>query len=45
MKEKLAKVGDFKIGGRTIIAVISGDDKTQVEVSDVLNKLLDIGRK
>jgi Reverse transcriptase (RNA-dependent DNA polymerase). len=47
MKEALAKVGDFKIGGRIInkmrfLAVIA---KTQEELQDMMNRLVEIGRK
>ena len=49
MKEALAEVGDFKIGGR-IIKVRFADDtaiiaKTQEELQDMVNRLVDTGRK
>ena len=52
MKEALAKVGDFKIGGRilNINKVRFVDDKaiitkTQEELQDMVNWLVDTGRK
>ena len=50
MKEALAKVEDFKIGGRVINKVRFADDmaiiaKTQEELQDMLNRLVDTGRK
>ena len=50
MKEALAEVGDFKIGGRIINKVtIAGDTaiiaKTQEELQDMVNRLVDTGRK
>ena len=48
MKEALTEVGDFKIGGR-IINVRFADDtaiiaKTQEELQDMMNRLVDTGR-
>ena len=50
MKEELAEVEDFKIGGRIIIKVRLADDtviiaKTQEELQDMVNRLVDTGRK
>ena len=50
MKEALAKVGDFKIRGRIINKVRFQDDmtiiaKTQEELQDMVNRLVDTGRK
>ena len=50
MKEALTKVGDFKIGGRIINKVRFADDtaiiaKTQEELQDMMNRLVDTGRK
>ena len=46
----LAQVGDFKIGGRIINKVRFVDDtaivaKTQEELQDIVNRLVDTGRK
>ena len=46
MKEALAEVGDFKIGGRIINKVRFADDtaiigKTQEELQDMVNRLVD----
>ena len=48
MKEALAEVGDFKIGGRIINKVRFGGDtaiiaKTQEELQDMVNRLVDTG--
>ena len=50
MKKALAEVGDFKIGGRIINKVRFADDmaiiaKSQEELQDMVNKLVDTGRK
>ena len=50
MKETLDEVGDFKIGGRIINKVKFADDtaimaKTQEELQDMVNRLVDTGRK
>ena len=50
MKEALAEVGFFKIGGRIINKVRYADDKeniskTQEELQDMGNKLVDTERK
>ena len=50
MKEALAEVGDFKIGRRIINKVRFVDDtaiiaKYQEELHDMLNRLVDTGRK
>jgi len=50
MKEALAKVGDFKIGGRIINMVRFVDDtaiiaKNQEELQDMVNRLVDTGKK
>ena len=50
MKEALAEVGDFKIGGRIINKVRFEDDtaiiaESQEELQDMVNRLVDIGRK
>ena len=50
MKEALAEVWDFKIGGRFINNVIFAGDtaiiaKTQEELQDMVNRLVDTGRK
>jgi Reverse transcriptase (RNA-dependent DNA polymerase). len=50
MKEALAEVGDFKIGGRIINKVRFADDtatiaKTQEELQNMVNRLVDTGRK
>ena len=50
MKEGLAGVGDFKIGGRIINKVRFANDtaiiaKTQEELQDMVNRLVDTGRK
>ena len=50
MKEALTEVGDFKIGGRIINKVRFADDtaitaKTQEELQDMVNRLVDTGRK
>ena len=50
MKEALAEVGDFKIGARNINEVRFADDvaiiaKTQEELQDMMNSLVDTGRK
>ena len=50
MKEALAEVGDFKIGGKIINKVRFTDDmaiiaKTQEELQDMVNRLVDTGRK
>ena len=50
MKEALAEVGDFKIGGRIINKVRFADvtaiiAKTQEELQDVVNRLFDTRRK
>ena len=46
MKEALAEVGDFKIGGRIInkvrLAIIA---KTQEKLQDMVNRLVSSGRK
>jgi len=49
IKEALAEVGDFKIGGK-IIKVRFADDtaiiaKTQEELQDIVNRVVDTGRK
>ena len=49
MKEALAEVGDFKIGGRIITKVRFADDmaiivKTQEGLQDVVNRLVDTER-
>ena len=50
MKEVLAEVGDFRIGGRIINKVRFADDtaiiaKTQEELQDMVNRLVDTERK
>ena len=50
MKEALAEVGDFKIGGRIINKTRFADDtaliaKTQEQLQNMLNGLVDTGRK
>ena len=50
MKEALAEVGDFKIGGKIINKMRIADDtaiiaKTQKELQDMVNRLVDIVRK
>jgi Reverse transcriptase (RNA-dependent DNA polymerase). len=50
MKEALAEVGDFKIGGRIINKIRFVDDtaiidKTPEELQDMVNRLVDTGRK
>ena len=50
LKKTIAKVGDFKIGERIIIKLRFVDDmsiiaKTQEELQDVVNRLVDTGRK
>jgi len=50
MKEALAEVGDFKIGGRIINKVRFEDDtaiiaESQDELQDTVNRLVDTGRK
>ena len=50
MKEALAQVGDFKIGGMIINKVRYADDtaiiaKTQEELQCTVNRLVDAGRK
>ena len=50
MKKAFAEVGDSKIGGRVINKVRFEDDrviivKTQEELQDMLNRLVDTGRK
>ena len=50
MKEALAEIGDFKIGERIINKVRLADDsaiiaKTQEELQDTVNRLVDTGRK
>ena len=50
MKAALAEVGGFKIGGRVINLVRFADDtaiiaKTQEELQDMVNRLVDTGRK
>ena len=50
MKEALAEVGDFQIGGRIINKVRFADDmaiiaKTQKELQDMVNRLVDTGRE
>ena len=50
MREALAEFGDFKIGGRIINKVRFTDDmgiisKTQEELQDIMNRLVDTGRK
>ena len=50
MKEALAEVGDFKIGGRIINKVRFADDtaiiaKDQKELQRMVNRLVDAGRK
>ena len=50
MKEASAEVGDFKNGGRIINKVRFADDtaiiaKTQEELQDMVNSLVDTGRK
>ena len=50
MKEALAEVGDFKIGGRIINKVRFAEDtaiitKTQEELQDMVNRLVGTGRK
>ena len=50
MNEALTEVGDFKIGGRIINMVRFADDtaiiaKTQEEVQDMVNRLVEIERK
>ena len=49
MKEALAEVGDFKIGGRVTNKVRFADNtaiipKTQEELQDMVNRLVDTGR-
>ena len=50
MNEALTEVGDFKIGGRIVNKVRFADDtaiiaKTQEELQDMVNRLVDTGRK
>ena len=50
MKEALTEVADFKIGGRIINKVRFVDDtaiivKSQEELQDMVNRLVDTGRK
>ena len=50
MKEALTEVGDFKMVGRIINKVRFADDtaiiaKTQEELQDMVNRLVDTGRK
>ena len=50
MKEATAEVGNFKIGGRVTNKVRFADDtaiiaKTQEELQDMVNKLVDTGKK
>ena len=50
MKKALAEVGDFKIRGRIINKVRFADDttiiaKTEEELQDMVNRLVDTGRK
>jgi Reverse transcriptase (RNA-dependent DNA polymerase). len=50
MKEALAEVRDFKIGGRIINKVRLADDtaiiaKTQEELDDMVNRFVDTGKK
>ena len=50
MKEALAEVGDFKIGGRIINKVRFADDtaiiaKAQEELQDMVNRLVYTGKK
>ena len=50
MKETLAVIGDFKIGGKIVNKIRFADDtaiiaKTQEELQDVVNTLVDNGRK
>ena len=50
MKEAFTEVGDFKIGGRIINKVRFADDtaiiaKTQEVLQDMVNRLVDTGRK
>ena len=50
MKEALAEIGDFKAGGRIIhVARFAVDPaviaKTQEELQDMVNRLVDTGRK
>jgi hypothetical protein len=50
MKEALAEIRDFEIGGRIINKARFADDtaviaKTQEEVHDMVNRLVDTGRK
>ena len=50
MQEALTEVGDFKIGGRTINKFRFADDaaiiaKTQEELQDMVNRLVNTGRK
>jgi len=50
MKKALAEVGDFKIGGRIINKVrfayyMANIAKTQEEVQDMVNRLVDTGRE
>ena len=47
IKEALAEVRDFKIGGRIINKVRFVDDiaKTKGELQDMVNRLVDTGRK
>ena len=50
MKEALAEIGDFKIGGKIINKVRFADDtaniaKTQEELQDMVNRLVDTRRK
>ena len=50
LKDALTDIGDFKIGGRIINKVRFADDtaiiaKTQEELQDMVNRLVDTGRK
>ena len=50
MKEAWAEVGDFKVGGRLFNNIRFADDtaiiaKTQEELQDIVNRLVDTGRK
>ena len=50
MREALAEVGDFKNGGRIITNIRFAVDmtiiaKTQEELQDMMNRLVDTGRK
>ena len=49
MKEALAEIGDYKIGGRIINKFRFADDtaiiaKTQEELQDMVNRLVDNGK-